>query len=175
MSNKITTGVVRFSFPRVFTPEARNEGDKEKYSIVLLIPKDDAATVAAIEKAIEAAFREGIATTFKGKEPKNWKTPLRDGDTDRDDYEEFTGCYFINASTVRKPTVVDANTQLILDPSEIYSGCYGRVSLNFYTYDFQGNKGVGAGLNNVQKISDGERLGGDGGSSAADDFAQPVV
>lgn len=168
MSYKITTGKVRFSYPRVFTPEAREAGDKEKYSVVLLVPKSDKATVRKIEKAIAESFTEGVASTFKGKKPRNWKSPLRDGDEDRDG-DEFEGMYFINASTTRKPAIVDEDLNAIIDPSEFYAGCWGRASINFYTYDFNGNKGVGAGLNNLQKLEDGERLGG-GGSTAEEDF-----
>lgn len=53
--------------------------------------------------------------------------------------------------------------------SEIYSGVYGRVSISFYAFNSNGNKGIACGLNNLQKIKDGEPLGGH--TSAEADFA----
>ena len=94
--------------------------------------------------------------------------PLRDGDEDKDD-EAYEGTMFFSASSNRKPQIVDEDVQPILDRDEFYSGCYGRASINFYLFDVSGSKGIAAGLNNLQKLEDGEHLGG-GGSSAEDDF-----
>ncbi|WP_278600881.1 ssDNA-binding protein, partial [Clostridium tertium] len=58
------------------------------------------------------------------------------------------------------PQVVDSKVEPILDQSEVYSGCYGRISVTFYGYNSNGNRGIAAGLGNIQKIKDGEPLGG---------------
>lgn len=167
---KVITGKVRFSYATVFEPKAMEEGGKAKYSVCLLIPKDDKKTLDKIRKAIDTAFKEGKAK-FGGKLPKNWKNPLRDGDEEREDNPEYEGMMFVNANSARKPGLVDEDLNPILDREDFYSGCYGRASVNFYAFSVSGNKGVACGLNNLQKLEDGERLSG-GGASAEDDFAE---
>lgn len=169
-STKVITGLVRFSYAQVFTPKAVNEGDEPKYSVSILIPKSDTATIEKINKAIEAAKAQGIAKIGKnGKIPANIKLPLRDGDLEREDDETYADHYFLNASSFRQPGIVDKDRQAIIDPDEFYSGCYGRASINFYAFNSNGNKGIAVGLNNLQKLKDGERLAG--GASAEEDFA----
>ena len=167
-STKIVTGKVRLSYCHLFEPQAIEGGDP-KYSVTILIPKSDETTVNKIKSAIALAAENGKAK-FGGKVPANLKNTLRDGDEEKDVSEqpEYKNCYFMNVSSRNKPGVVDKDLNPILDSSEIYSGCYGRVSLNFYAYNTAGNKGVSAGLNNVMKLADGDYLGGR--SSAEDDF-----
>lgn len=166
---KIVTGKVRFCYVHVFEPSAMTEEDTPKYSVCILIPKSDKATIEKIEKAIEAAKTAGksILADKNGKVPAMLKTPLRDGDLERPDDPAFADCFFLNASSNRKPGVVDADLNPIMSTDEFYSGCYGRASINFYAYKVQ-SKGIAAGLNNLQKLSDGESL--TGGSSAEEDF-----
>lgn len=164
---KVVTGKVRLSYVNVFEPRAQEAGKEPKYSVCVLIPKSDTATVAKIKAAVEAAKQAG-APMWGGKVPAGLKMPLRDGDTERDS-AEYKGHWFINASSKQRPNVVDAAVNPVLDQSEVYSGCYGRVSLNFYPFNQQGNRGVGAGLQNVQKIAEGEPLSGR--SRAEDDFS----
>lgn len=166
-STKVITGEVRLSYVHVFEPHAVEAGQEEKYSVSVLIPKSDKKTLKKIKAAVEAAKVAGQGK-WGGKVPAKLKTPLRDGDEERPDQEEYAGHYFLNASSKTKPGVVDASVQPILDSTEIYSGCYGRVSLNFYPFNVSGNKGIACGLNNVQKLRDGDYLGGR--SRAEDDF-----
>ena len=172
MSLKVGTNEVRFSFPHVFEPHAVEEGDKEKYSIMILIPKSDKATMKKLREAEKAAAEKGVATVWGGKRPKKIASIIKDGDdeeeTDLEEYPERAGHYYMNVRTDRKPQVVGPDVQPIMDREEIYSGCYGRVSINAFPYDYAGKKGVSFGLNNVQKTADGESLAG--GSSAEDDF-----
>lgn len=169
-STKVITGLVRFSYAQVFTPKAMNDGDDPKYSVSILIPKTDTTTLEKISRAIEAAKAAGMAKIGKnGKIPAGIKLPLRDGDTEREDDEAYAGHYFINASSRRAPGIIDKDRNPILDDSEFYSGCYGRASINFYAFNSNGNKGIAVGLNNLQKLKDGERLAG--GASAEEDFA----
>lgn len=169
---KVTTGKVRFSFVHVFQPHAANPGQEEKYSITILIPKTDTATLAAINAAMEQAAQDGLASKFSGQMPPMLKNPLHDGDGVRPNGEPFgeecRGHMVMTASSKQRPEVVDANVQAILNPSEVYSGCYGRVSLNFFAYNTNGNRGIGCGLNNVQKLEDGDPLGGR--TTAKEDF-----
>lgn len=166
---KVITGKVRFSYAQVFEPKAMNESSTPKYSISLIIPKKDKKTLDKIKAAIESAIEEGKTSKWGGKVPKNLKTPLRDGDDEREDDEVYAGAMFVNANSSNKPGIVDEDLNPILDKSEFYSGCYGRASINFYPYDSNGSKGIACGLNNLQKLEDGERLGG-GGSTAEEDF-----
>ena len=167
-STKVVTGVVRLSYEHVWEPASIN-GSKPKYSVSLIIPKSDTKTLDAINAAVENAIKDGAAK-FGGKIPPRGalKLPLRDGDLERED-EAYTGSYFVNANSTTAPQIVDRAVQPILDRSEVYSGCYARVSINFYAFNTNGNKGVACGLGNIQKVRDGEPLGGK--SSAADDFA----
>lgn len=168
-TTKVITGTgTRLSYFHGWEPVSIN-GGAEKYSVSVLIPKSDTDTVNAINKAIDAAIEEGVAK-FGGKKPNKAaiKLPLRDGDEERDD-EAYKGHWFINANSVTAPQIVDRQVKPILDRSEVYSGCYARVSLNFYAFNSNGNKGIACGLGNIQKVRDGEPLGGK--STAADDFA----
>ena len=167
-TTKVITGKVRFSYAHVFEPSAIEEGQEKKYSVSIIIPKKDTKTLNKIKEAIKAAAEEGKAK-FGGTVPKNYKNPLRDGDEEREDDENYAGCMFINANSTRKPGLVDEDLNPIMDKDDFYSGCYGRASVNFYAFNVSGNKGVACGLNNLQKLEDGERLGG-GASSAEDDF-----
>lgn len=168
-STKVVTGKVRFCYANVFEPTAMNEGEQPKYSICVLIPKSDTKTLDAISKAIEAAKIAGKAKIAdkNGKIPSTIKTPLRDGDEERGDDPAFEGMMFINANSNRKPAIVGKDLNPIMLRDEFYSGCYGRVSLNFYAFNVQ-SKGIAAGLQNIQKLEDGEMLAG--GSTAEEDF-----
>ena len=166
---KVITGKnTRLSYFHGWEPTSIN-GGPERYSVSVLIPKDDKETIKAINDAVDAAIEEGIAK-FGGKKPNKAaiKLPLRDGDTERED-EAYAGHWFINANSKTAPQIVDKAVKPILDRDEVYSGCYARVSLNFYAFNSNGNKGIACGLGNIQKIRDGESLGGH--SSAADDFS----
>jgi hypothetical protein len=158
MSTKVITGKVRFSYVNVWEPRSVN-GSDPKYSVSLIIPKSDKETLKKIKTAIERAKKEGLAK-FGGKIPANLKTPLRDGDSDRPDDGAYANSYFINANSFIKPGIVDKGVEPILDQTELYSGCYGRASIIFYAYNVNGNKGIAAGLQNLQKLEDGEPLGG---------------
>lgn len=156
---KVVTGKVRLSYVNIINPKAVNDGDDPKYSVCVLVPKSDEKTLKKISKAVEEVKKEGKGL-WGNKIPGGLHLPLRDGDEERaDEQPEFEGMMFFNATTKRKPGVVDKDREEILDLSEVYSGCYGRVSINFYPYSVSGNKGIAAGLNNIQKLADGPRLG----------------
>ena len=145
---------------------------ESNHSVSLIIPKSDTKTIAKIEAAIQAAYEEG-ESKLKGSGRSVpalsvLKTPLRDGDAERPDDEAYKNSYFVNANSSTAPGIVDADKNPILERSEVYSGVYGRASVNFYAFNTNGNKGIACGLNNLQKISDGEPLGGK--SRAEDDF-----
>ena len=163
----LITRKVRLSYEHVWEPVSINGGD-EKYSVSLIIPKSDTETIKAIRDAIEQAKQDG-RDKFGGKIPANLKLPLRDGDIERPDDEAYADSYFINANSKDKPHIVDRNVDPILDRSEIYSGCYARVSISIYAFNSNGSKGIACGLGNIQKIADGEPLGGR--TRAEDDFS----
>ena len=169
---KVITGTdTRWSYANVWEAKSIN-GGTPKFSVSLIIPKTDARTVQKIKTAIEAAYREGEAK-LKGNGKSvpplaAIKTPLRDGDTERPDDPAYKNAYFINANSATAPGIVDADCNVILTRSEVYSGVYGRESISFYAFNSNGNKGIACGLNNLQKIRDGEPLGGR--ASAESDF-----
>ena len=177
-STRVVTGKVRFSFANVFEARAFGEGQTPKYSVMLLIPKTDVGTISRMKAAIDAAAKKGLIAKFGGKLPAVIKSTLKDADKDMDqDGEIFAekwpyaaGHYILNVSSKNQPQIVDAQCQPLINPTEFYSGCYGRASINFFAYNNNGNKGVSAGLNNLQKLEDGESLGGF--TSAEQDFAE---
>ena len=171
---KVITGInTRWSYVNAWEPKSIN-GGAPKYSVSLIIPKSDTKTLEKIRAAIQAAYEEG-QSKLKGNGRSvpalsALKTPLRDGDTERPDDEAYANSYFVNANSGTAPGIVDADRNPILERSEVYSGVYGRASINFYAFNSNGNKGIACGLNNLQKIRDGEPLGGK--SRAEDDFAE---
>lgn len=156
----------RFSYLHCWEPDSIN-GSEPKYSVSAIIPKSDTKTVEAIKAAVEQAKKDSVSK-WGGKIPANLKLPLRDGDIDRPDDEAYAGCYFFNANSRQAPEIVDAQVQPILNQAEVYSGCYGRISVTFYGYNSNGNRGIAAGLGNIQNLRDGDPLGGR--TRAEDDF-----
>lgn len=168
-TNNATKVVVpcRISFANIWEPKSIN-GSDEKYSVSLLIPKEDKATLTKIHKAIEAAKEAAKSKKWNGKIPPNLKLPIHDGDIDRPDDENYAGHFFFNATSKDAPQIVDRKVQPIIDPMECGSGDYCNVSVNFYGFAASGNKGVAAGLQNIQLVRHGERLAGK--PSASSDF-----
>ena len=162
----LVTGKVRLSYEHLWEPVAIKDGEP-RYSVSLIIPKSDTKTVKAIQDAVEQAKQDGKAK-FGGKIPANLKLPLRDGDIERPEDEAYANSYFINCNSKDKPQIVDRNVQPIIDRSEVYSGCYARVSISLYPFNTNGNRGIACGLGNIQKVADGEPLGGR--TRAEDDF-----
>ncbi|HEO8496496.1 TPA: DUF2815 family protein [Listeria monocytogenes] len=169
---KVKTGKVRFSYVHVFEPWAGDESQEKKYSVCLIIDKTDKKTVKAIKSAIKELKESKEAITVwggkNGTAPKNLKIPLRDGDEERDEMEEFEGKYFVNANSKRQPGVINKKRKE-LTAEEFYSGCYGRASIDLYAYNSNGSKGIAVGLNNLLFLEDGEPLGFSA-LSAEDDF-----
>lgn len=170
MATKCVFGNVRFSYVNIFKSRSFQAGQDAKFSICLLIPKENKAMVKKIREAIDDAVEEGIASKWGGKRPKNLRLPLRDGDEERaEEAPEYEGMFFMNANSTTKPGIIDKDRNDILDPDEVYSGCWGWASVNFFPYDSNGNRGIGCGLNNIMKTKEGQRLGAER-ASAEDDF-----
>lgn len=175
-TTKMNIGEVRFSYCHLFTPEAVSDGADKKYSVSVIIPKTNTQLIAGIKQCINAAYQQGLASRWKGRKPAVWKNPLRDGDTERPDDESYANSYFINVTSRTKPGIVKRMTVggvtklvEVTNEEDVYSGCYGYVSVNFFPFANAGNNGVACGLNNVLKTRDGEFLGGR--SSAQADFS----
>ncbi len=175
----VTTGKVRLSFVHLFKPYAFQAGQEEKFSATILVPKTDADTMNRINAAIEAAKQKGISEKWGGVVPPIVPTPIYDGDGVRPSDgmpfgPECKGCWVFTASAKADypPEIVDVQGNPIINQSEIYSGIYGRVNVTFFPYAFGGKKGIGCGLGPVQKLADGEALGG-GSLSAAQAFGTP--
>lgn len=171
-AQQVVTGPVRLSYVYLLSPKQNTNDDgspaEASYSCMLLVPKTDTATIKAIRAAQQAALAAGTAKgTFGGPAPKAWKNTFRDGDVEGET-PELEGHWFLNASSKKRPGVVDSNVQPILDATEVYSGMWARVALGAFAFNSNGNKGVSFGLNHVQKVRDDERL--DGTTNAADVF-----
>lgn len=164
----ITIGEVRFSYANVFQPQApaNNPQAEPKYSVTILVPKTNGAAKAAIDGAINAAIEAGVSAKWNGVRPPVPSICVHDGDGARPSDgqpfgQECKGHWVFTASAKadRPPFVVDAQVQKIINPADVYSGCYGNVNVTFFAYNSAGKKGIGCGLNGLQKTRDGEPLG----------------
>mgnify|MGYP000873549507 CR=1 FL=1 len=169
----VVTGKVRLSYAHVFTPYANPNGGEAKFSVTVLIPKSDTATKQRIDTAIQAAIQSGVSSRWNGVRPPQVALPIHDGDGARPSDgmpfgEECKGHWVVTASSKQAPQIVDMQLNPIIDQTEIYSGVYARVSMQFFPYANSGKKGIGCGLGNIQKVEDGEPLGNR--TTAADDF-----
>lgn len=168
MKTKVVTELVRFSYVNVFEPYSYKD-QRAKYSVHLIIQKNDKITINKINYAVNSVIEENKNSMFGGK-TNGLRLPIRDGSEKED--EAYEGNLFVVAKSLYKPQIVDAQLNEILDRNEFYSGCYGKASLIFFTYNEMGNRGVACGLQNLQKLKDGKRLDGlDGTSGAASDFS----
>lgn len=164
MSNNLIVRNCRLSYANVFEPRSFN-GSPEKYSASLLIPKGDKTTLNEIKAAIKQAAELG-----KEKFGPKWEArqlPLRDGDAENKG-AEYAGMFFLNAKSSTAPGIVDRHARRIMDPTEVYSGCWANVSVQFYAYNRSGNQGIAVGLGNIQKVRDDESF--DGRTRAEDEF-----
>lgn len=175
----VATGLVRLSFARVWEKSKMDDDSKEKYSCVLLIRKDDAFTLDQVNAAIEF-LKADAKKKLGGKLPSKFDVALRDGDVEKPTDDAFSGCYYLNAKSERRPGIVKRVGDKVIDikeedKDEVYSGCYCRAGINFYLFGVpdasktKGNRGIGVGLNNLLKVKDGEPLAG--GRSAEEDFS----
>ena len=174
----VTTGRARLSYEHLFQPYAHQQNQEAKYSVTILVPKSDIATKSRIDAAIAAATQNGISKCWNGVKPPIVAIPVYDGDgvrpTSGEPFgDECKGCWVFTASSKQPPQVVDTNLNPIINASEVYSGCYARVNVNFFPYNSNGKRGIGCGLNAVQKLEDGEPLGG--GISVAEAFGAPMA
>lgn len=160
---KVIGGPARISYAHVFKPTSvhPDKPDTLKYSVALLIPKSNKELLKALKLAINAAMEIGIEKfpKWKGKKPTDLKMPLRDGD-ELDDKPEYEGHFYLSAKSDTKPGIVDKDREPLTSEDEFYSGCWARFSIKFYPFDTAGNRGIGVQLNHLQKVKDGERLGG---------------
>ncbi len=160
-TNTVITGMGRLSFAFIWSPREQEDSDAKKYSTSFLVPKSDTETVKKLQAAIKEAQLQGMKKLWGGKLPSKLKMPIRDGDKEADDKgEEYRGHWFFNATSTIAPGIIDRSKQPITDQSEVYSGCFARISITLYPFDKKGSRGIACALNNIQKLKDGESLGG---------------
>ncbi|SCL87951.1 DUF2815 family protein [Sporanaerobacter sp. PP17-6a] len=164
-AQQVTTGKVRLSYTHVFAPYAHQPNQEAKYSTTVLVPKSDIATKQRIDTAINAAIEIGIKDKWGGVRPPILAIPVHDGDGTRPSDgmpfgQECKGHWVFTASSKQPIAVVDTNLNPIINQSEVYSGVYARICVTFFPYNSNGKKGIGIGLGPIQKIEDGEPLGG---------------
>lgn len=160
-NNRVTSRIVipcRFAYLNCWKPTSQYNGT-QKYSVSAVIDKRDITTLDCIEKAIEYV-RNNSLQIWGGRIPPNLKLPMHDGDEEKPDNPVFRNSYYINAKSKDAPQIVDKLVEPILDQTEVYSGCYGKISITFYSYNFNGTKGIAAWLGNIQKLRDGEHFTG---------------
>lgn len=154
---KVITNKVRINYPNLFEPKMVDLSNEKRYSVVILIPKSDIQTIEKIKEAIKLE-KNKLLENFKNIDLDEIKLPLRDGDIEKGDIKEYENHYFINATSKYKPGIVDKKLNKIDDEKEIYPGCYVRASINFYYFNKAGQVGIGCGINNIQKLADGEYI-----------------
>lgn len=141
------------AFPHVFEPDTSENGGN-KYAITMLFP--EGTDLTALKQLAAEAVKEKWPD--ESKRPKNLRSPFRDGNDVT--WDGFADHIFVRAASKFQPGVVDAKTTAIIDPSQIYGGCWARAQIHAYAYDNMGNQGVSFGLNNLQKIRDDDAFGG---------------
>ena len=176
----VTIRDVRFSYVNVFQakPPFNNPTGEAKFSVTILVPKSNTQAKAVIDQAIAVAIEAGVSTKWNNVRPPQPAICIHDGDgvrpSDGQPFgEECKGCWVFTASAKadHPPFVVDAQVQPIIDPTKVYSGMWGNVSVSFFPYNSAGKKGVGCGLNGLQVTRDGEPLSA---RVTAQDAFQPV-
>jgi len=177
----ITIENVRLSYCNLFQPKPpfNNPQGDPKFSVTVLVPKANTQTKALIDQAVNQAIDLGVSSKWGGVRPPQPAVCVHDGDGVRpSDGAEFgpecKGCWVFTASCKadRPPFVVDSQVQRIMDPTQVYSGMWGNVSVTFFPYNAAGKKGIGCGLNGVQKVRDGEPLGS---TVTAEEAFKPVA
>lgn len=171
----LRTGVGIACFPHIFK-ETVSDNDKgeDVYEVMILIDKEDTATVKAISDAAKEIAKAEFEDAWEDA-----NLPLRDGDKEKnlraedgtkrgEKYPERLGKYFFTARSKRPIPVFDKNGDIITDPSAVYAGSKIILNVDLYPYEMKGNMGVGVGLNGVMKVADGEPLTAAGGEKTAD-------
>lgn len=176
-ANQMTTGEVRLSYAHLDKPYAHDPKGTPKYSVTILMPKTDTASKARLDAAYQAAVQKGITDKWNGVQPPQIACPIYDGDGVRPNGDPFgpecRGHWVFTANSTNPVPLIDEAQNPIIQPSEIYSGCYARVCVSLFAYSNTGKRGIGVGLEAVQKLRDGEPLGG--GVSLADAFGAPAA
>ena len=159
MDNLITPEF-RAAFISVFRATAMKNADgttsKPKYSIRAAFPPT--AKLEALKKEAETAAKD----KWGDKIPKTLRSPFRLNEELEtpivgigDDWVVMS----FSANEDRRPGIVDAELQAVIDDTDIYSGAWFRAQVRAFAYDTAGNKGVSFGLQNVQKLRDDDPLG----------------
>lgn len=156
----------RFGYLNCWRPSAQYGGN-EKYSISAIISKTDEETINKINEALEYV-KENSQAKWGGRIPPNLRLPIHDGDIEKPDNPAYQNTIYINAKSREQPQIVDGDINPIKNQTLVYSGCFGNVSLVFYPYNYNGNRGIAAALGNIQKLEDGVPLSG--AVSAKEDF-----
>ena len=159
---RVVTPKFRVSFPFVFTPN-KNEKGVESYSVVMMFDKNSDLT------KIKELYKKTVKEKYGDKVPKNFQSPFKNGnDKDLDKYPDFKDKILVTAKSKFQPGLIDQHKEELLDPKDFYAGCYARASVTTYPWEYMGKVGINFGLQNIQKLADGEKLGG--GVTAADEF-----
>jgi hypothetical protein len=178
-NDKVITPEFRVSYSYVFTPQENRQDDgtvKREYSLTAIFPKGADLT------AVKAAAQQVLIDKFgpdQSKWPGNLRNPFRKCNERWKNeggkqvvpagYEDGDAIFITAKATEKSPPgVVDQRLNDIIESRDFYSGCYARASVRPYYYEKKGNRGVAFGLNNVQKLRDGDPLGGR--SRPTDDF-----
>lgn len=157
MEVKTPRGTAAYAY--VHKPQkAMDDGKADQYSLTLIWEPDDPKLAKLREAIVEVATKKFGAKAKQMLEKGQLRSPIRDGS--EKDSEAFEGRVFLTARSNDKPEVVDEEAEPIIDPMDFYSGCQARALLWLFAYDKAGNRGIGAILNGVQKLADGERLSG---------------
>ncbi len=141
----------------LFTPAKFNDKDMAKWQ----------ALIAACNRVSIEAFKKSMHELDRSV----YKMPFHKGE-EKEYYAGFSpGVIFCTMSAyTRRPGIVAANGVTPVDPADFYPGCYARASVNpFANVQW---KSISIGMNNLQKLAEGERLDG---TTAEEDFGSDSV
>lgn len=176
---KVFTPKGRISYPKVFSPDSSGEYADDKYKATFLFDESNvqvAEGLKAMKKAVLEVAQKAFGAGVKLKEIQH---PFRDGnqkyEADKAKNTHYKDTIFMTAKSKFKPGVVDAKVQPIDNEGDLYGGCYVKASLIPFSYMKGSNKGVSFRLCNIQKLAEGEPLGGGGPTDPTDDFKSEVT
>lgn len=155
IKTKFVTNLVKFVNVNLYKPYLAADNAQPKYCLTLIIPKSEKSEISRLKKAFEETALAN--KDFLSSKPlKKHSIGLKDGDKREDPV--FADSYYLTATSIEKPGIVDVDINPIIDADELYDGCLGRASITLYPYVTNVSSGIAVGLNNVQKLKDGKKV-----------------
>lgn len=153
---------VRLSFPRLFKPEAFEEGGTKTFQATFLLDpsnEEHKKQLKAINKEATRLAQEAFGAGTKLGQLKG--VCFGKGDDLDKVYDGYEGMYYVRTANTVRPAVANRRGEPVAegDPQEPYAGCYVNATLSLWIQNNKWGKRVNANLRGVQFVEDGEPFG----------------